>query len=452
MQKRKVVHQTPISDFESSYPFTTGRVYRSGMLSFFDFINGERIRGYKAVQSDLPKYEKFAREYLLDKKRDYSGDLIRYSKKLNDEKTPPKTAGWRIVVVKEFLSRNGIVLDSLALKDVRRLKPKGGRRTNFEYIDKKTIGEILPHVKARGKAFILVMASSGCRIGEVLNIHWDDIKTPDRNKYPNKPTSVFIRTSKTGHTRTTYISREAEDAIEAWKLEYPKYVDGATKRSENLKSPGRIKIPRAELLFPFTKSAAYMMWDGALKMAGKYNQDSGTRRLQMNLHRLRNFFSVQVSAINPQVAELLLGHTDQYGGAYARRSQEEMEEIYIRAETGLTIGSTSAQMEATSREVSELRKQLDAMRADMADYKNTVLKSVMAGHRYEKVDDGLMVMRRPSREETLSDVGLEIPEDWASVEMTEKEWLEYLEEEKELQKSYPKLKEFREKNSAPWNQ
>ena len=88
----------------------------------------------------------------------------------------------------------------------------------------------------------------------------------------------------------------------------------------------------------------------------------------------------------------------------------------------------------------------------MADYKNTVLKSVMVGYRYEKVDDGLAVMRRPSREETLSDVGLEIPEDWASVEMTEKEWLEYLEEEKELQKSHPKLKEFREKNSALWNQ
>jgi integrase len=380
------------------------------MLSFFDFINGERIRGYKAVQSDLPKYEKFAREYLLEKKRDYSGDLIRYSKKLNDEKTPPKTAGWRIVVVKEFLSRNGIVLDSLALKDVRRLKPKGGRRTNFEYIDKKTIGEILPHVKARGKAFILVMASSGCRIGEVLNIHWDDIKTPDRNKYPNKPTSVFIRTSKTGHTRTTYISREAEDAIEAWKLEYPKYVDGATKRSENLKSPGRIKIPRAELLFPFTKSAAYMMWDGALKMAGKYNQDSGTRRLQMNLHRLRNFFSVQVSAINPQVAELLLGHTDQYGGAYARRSQEEMEEIYVRAEFGLTIGASSAQVEATNREVSELRKQLNAMKDDMADYKKTALISMMGDRLYTGEDGKTHIKPAYTRLEILKMLDVEIPE------------------------------------------
>ena len=380
------------------------------MLEYFDFICGTRMRGFRANDEDLKKYEVFARDYLSDKKRDYSTDLIRYSKKLNTEKVAPKTAAFRIVVVKEFLSRNGIELDSISIKDIRRLRPKGGRQTNFEYIDKKTISEILPHVKARGKCFILVMASSGCRISEVLNLHWEDIKTPDRNKYPNKPTSVFIRTSKTGHTRTTYISREAEDAIEAWKLEYPVYVKNAMKRSENLKSPDRVKIPHAELIFPFTKSAAYTMWDDALKMAGKYNQDSGTHRVQMNLHRLRNFFSVQVSAINPQVSELLLGHVDNYGGAYTGRSQEEMEEIYVRAEFGLTIGASSAQVEATNREVSELRKQLNAMKDDMADYKKTALISMMGDRLYTGEDGKTHIKPAYTRLEILKMLDVEIPE------------------------------------------
>ncbi len=352
----------PIAAFINRYRRSTGYVYRSGLLEFFDFIAGKRMRGYKSTDADLPGYEAFAAEYLKNKKCDYSADVIAYTKKQDEDGTAPKTAHIRIVAVKEFLSSNGIELDTRSLKDIRRLKPKGGKRTDFEYIDKKVLGEILHHVDARGKAFILVLASSGIRLGEALALSWTDIKVPDRTKYPDKPASLYIRTSKTGQSRTTYITRECEAALVEWKKVYSEYREFSSKRSLNLKTPSREKKRRDDNVFPFTRTSVYLLWDSALKKAGYFHKDNGTQRLQMNLHRLRNFFSVQVAgAAGTQVSELLLGHSDQYGNAYTGRSPEQLEREYMKAEPSLTIGARTYD-EKLQGEVIALRKEMETLK------------------------------------------------------------------------------------------
>ncbi len=372
--------QPPIATFINKYRRSTGYVYRSGLLEFFDFIAGKRMRGYKSTDADLPTYENFASQYLAEKNRNYSYDVIAYTKKQDEDGIVPKTAHIRIVAVKEFLSSNDIELDNRSLKDIRRLKPKGGKRTDFEYIDRKILGEILHHVDARGKAFVLVLATSGIRLGEALNLNWTDIKVPDRTKYPDKPTSVYVRTSKTGQSRTTFITRECEAALDEWRKVYSDYRDFATKRSENLKTPSREKKRRDDNVFPFTRTSVYAMWDSALKKAGHFKKDNGTQRLQMNLHRLRNFFSVQVaSAVGTQVSEVLLGHSDQYGGAYTGRSPEQLESEYLKAEYNLTIGATSSAIETTSREVAQLKRQLEEMETRTRHFEENVLIQLGSG-------------------------------------------------------------------------
>jgi integrase len=347
----------PIAEFINRYRRSTGYVYRSGLLEFFDFVAGKRMRGYKSTDADLPKYEAFALDY-LDGTRDYSADVIAYAKKQDEKGVVPKTAHIRIVAVKEFLSSNGIEMDIRTLKDIRRLKPKGGKRTNFEYVDKKILGEILHHVDARGKAFILTAATSGARLGEILALTWADIKVPDRTKYPDKPASIFIRISKTGESRTTFITRECEAALEEWKKVYSNYIEFSSKRSLNLKTPSRQKKRRDDNVFPFTRTSVYLLWDTALKRAGYFSRDNGTQRLQMNLHRLRNFFSVQVaSAAGNQVSELLLGHVDQYGGAYSGRPRGELEREYMKAEPSLTVGATTQRIEQNAAEIDALQRE-----------------------------------------------------------------------------------------------
>lgn len=363
-KQNQEVTDRPLSDFISKYRRGAGYVYRAGLLDFFDFINGKRLRGRQATPEDMILYERFAVRYLADKKRKHADDVVYYAKHLSEKGVMPKTAHTHIVAVKEFFLRYGMELDKITEKDVRRLKPKGGRRTDFEYIDRKTLSEILHHFDARGKAFVLVLASSGMRISEVLALSWSDLKSPDRKEYPDKPASVFIRDSKTGHSRTTFITRECEDALKEWRKVYEAYRIFATQKSHNLKSAAKEKRSGDNRVFPFTLTSAYKIWDSALQKAGYRNIDLQTRRVRMNVHRLRNFFSVQVaSAAGQQVSELLLGHTDTYGGAYTGRSTEELEAAYKKAESALTIGATSPLLEKHTTELHALRK----MNADLLE-------------------------------------------------------------------------------------
>jgi integrase len=207
-----------------------------------------------------------------------------------------------------------------------------------------------------------MLASSGMRIGEVLALNWVDVKIPDRNKYPNKPTSIFVRTSKTGQSRLVYISRECELALAEWKKISPEFLVFSKRLSENFKTIKLLKQDRNETVFPFSSKTAYVMWNDALKKAGYFNMDTSTNRLQMNIHRLRTFFSVQVaSVVGQQVSELLLGHGDAYGGAYTGRSTEQLEQEYIRAEPALTIGTTTFQIETALKKTVELEETVNAL-------------------------------------------------------------------------------------------
>jgi integrase len=361
----------PIAEFINRYRRSTGYIYRCGVLDYLDFVTGKRQRGFNATSDDMQNYENIASEYLSDKTRDYAGDILSYVKRMEESEVAPKTAHTRIVAVKEFLSLHGIELDKRTLKDVKRLQPKGGRRTDFDYIDKKNLHEILHHGDARFRAFVLVLASSGMRLGEALNLNWSDLKSPDRVKYPDKPASLFIRTSKTGHSRTVFITCECEIALQEWQKVYADYRDFATKRSENLKNVDLTKKNGDNKIFPFTRTSVYAMWDAALHKAGYFNRDDQTKRVKMNLHRLRNFFSVQVaSAAGTQVSELLLGHSDQYGNAYNGRSMQDLEAEYLKAEPVLTIGTTSHQVERNAAEIEELRKQVDTLTRELEIQKN----------------------------------------------------------------------------------
>lgn len=311
------------------------------------------MRGFNCTTDEFQKYEQFAREYLAGK-RDKARDFFLFVKSMDEKKVAPKTAHTRYIAVREWVKFHDIVIPEKVRDDAKRLKPKGGRRTNFEYFDRKTIGEILAHGDARFRAFVLVLASSGIRLGESLNLKWRDLAIPDRVKYPDRPASLFIAESKTGNSRKVYISREAEAALDEWRKVIPKYREVAEKKARNL---GKESKHDADAIFPISQTVVYELWDGALRDAGLMQKDERTNRTRLNIHRLRNFFSVQVASVNKDVAEMLMGHSDQYGGAYTGRPEREMEAIYRTCEPLLTISGVIL----PSKEIEELRNQNEAL-------------------------------------------------------------------------------------------
>ncbi|OPX64741.1 MAG: site-specific tyrosine recombinase XerC [Methanoregula sp. PtaU1.Bin006] len=369
--------------FLERYRKATGYIYRCGVLEFLDFINGKRMRGFNCTTDEFQQYEQFARDYLTGK-RDKARDFFLFVKKMDEKKVAPKTAHTRYIAVREWMKFHDIVIPDKIRDDAKRLKPKGGRRTNFEYFDRKTIGEILAHGDARFRAFVLVLASSGIRLGEALNLKWRDLNIPDRLKYPERPASLFIAESKTGNSRKVYISREAEAALDEWRKVIPKYRAVAEKKARNL---GKEASHDKDAMFPISETVVYELWDGVLRDAGLMNKDERTNRTRLNIHRLRNFFSVQVASVNKDVAEMLMGHSDQYGGAYTGRPDAEIEEVYRQAEPLLSIsGATgrSAEIEELRRENADLRQKMEDIGPVQDDIRtlreeNQKLKTMMDG-------------------------------------------------------------------------
>jgi integrase len=367
----------PIAGFLQNYLGNTLLTYRAGVLDYFDYLIGKRLRGKKGVTPEsMAKYEAFARTYLADE-RDYAGDYLRYIKHLNESDVPPKTAHTRYIAVREFLGRYDIELDKQTTKTARRLKPRGGRRTNIEYASREILGEILHHCDAQFRAFVLFLLSSGCRLAEPLRLKWVDITFPDRPKYPDKPASVFIRKSKEGNSRTVYITRECETALLEWKKVSGNYQKFALQRSENLKNPKNVDTDR---VFQFSRTTVYERWHEALKDAEHYNVDVETHRVRLNLHRLRNFFSVQISsAAGIQIADVLMDHYDRYGGAYSGRPEPELEAAYLKAEPLLTIGANTAPA-IQAMEIETLKKLnqnlLERMTKMELAYKNRVAEMI----------------------------------------------------------------------------
>jgi len=344
----------PIGLFLERYRKSTGYIYRCGILEYLDFINGKRMRGFNCTTDEFQQYEKFAADYLKGK-RDKARDFFLFVKSMDEKKTAPKTAHTRYVAVREWFKYHDIVIPDKIRDDAKRLKPKGGKRTDFEFFDRKMIQEILAHGDVRFRAFVLVLASSGIRLGEALNLKWHNLTVPDRLKYPEKPASLFIEESKTGFSRKVYISREAENALDEWRKVIPQYLKKAEKKARNL---GKVSNHHNDAMFPVSLTVTYEVWDAALSDAGLLKKDDRTGRTRLNIHRLRNFFSVQVaSAVGTQVSELLLGHTDRYGGAYTGRSEDQIEQEYRKAEPNLTISGIIL----PNKEIDELRKQNDEL-------------------------------------------------------------------------------------------
>jgi integrase len=347
----------------------TGYAYRTGILRFLDYIYGRQIVGAHATKEEYATYEKLAEKYLKEK-RDNAADFLGFLREMNESGIPPRTINIKQCGVRQWLIENDIEFSEKDKVRFRRMKPKGGRRTNIKYADVQTIRDILGQSDVRLKALILVLASSGMRIGEALNLRWSQVRIPDRTKeaYREKLTEFFIEDSKNQTSRRVWITREAEEALLAWKIATPAYLSAVVVKSTNL---GVIRRHEQDFVFPYGPTAVYAMWDAACKAAGHYTKDEKTRRNQLNVHRLRGFFKTQTMSVIPaEIAELIMGHSDAYGNAYNGLPDGKLEQEYRKCENALVIATphgVAYQMEKQAEEVNALKNQVRELEAYIKD-------------------------------------------------------------------------------------
>jgi integrase len=325
----------------------------------------------------------------LTGKRDYKKDLLDFAVSLQNR--PPLSARQVFNSVKEFLSANEIEVKEHELKRIRSKLPKGSTRTIEKDLDIETIRSLLQHLDTKGRALVLVLASSGMRVGEALQITLDDIDLKA------KPATITIRGEyvKTGNQRISFISREAVQAVEEWIKVRDAYLISSQSRNNGLISAGRAKPKASEdnRLFPFSDNTAWQMWGGALEKSGLLSRDKITRRKQLHFHMLRKFFISQMSLIvSKEIPETLSGHSGYLTDAYRRYTKAQLKEQYLKAEHVLTIQTPKEIAEIETEFKARLQDQgmiLERMAAENVELKSMILKQQEVTQKLNDEKEGL---------------------------------------------------------------
>lgn len=341
-----------IADYLKNYTNeSTKSGYVSSVYAFLDFIYGKQRAGVRATEEDKPKYEKLVDKYLKEK-RDYPEDITKFAVSLHSR--APLSARQTFNCVTGFFSYYNRELSAKDEKFIRRRLPKGNVRTIEKDLDIDTIRTILQHVDTKGRALILLLASSGLRINEALTLPLEDVDLEAR------PAVITIRgeNAKNGDNRITFMSAEATQAVKEWLKVRPDYIRAAANKNNGLVKSGRGNLKSGEddgRLFPFSDQNASTIWDNAITKAGLFSRDKSTNRKQLHYHQFRKFFISQLALIvSKEIPETLAGHEGYLTDAYRRYTKKQLAEEYLKGEHLLTIQAPKELLEMESEFKAEM--------------------------------------------------------------------------------------------------
>jgi integrase len=356
-------------EFLSTYPNQNTRGgYSAAVYAYIDCIYGKQRAGKNSTEAERAKYEELIDQYLIEK-REIAADLMKFVLSLNTR--PPLSAKQTFNFVKEFLSSCDLEIRHQDLKRIRNKLPKGGAQTIEEDLDIESIRSILQHMDTKGKALVLVLASSGMRVGEALQINLEDIDLEV------EPSVITIRReyTKTGYQRYSFISKEAKEAVQEWLKIRDSYLLSSNKRNNGLVQKGKAeqKSLRDNRLFPFSDQNASAMWNNALKKAGLDSQDTVTNRKQLHFHMFRKFFISQLSLkISKEIPEMLAGHKAYLSDSYRRYTKSQLAQEYLKAEYLVSI--------QTPKEIKEIENEFREKIADQSEIvQSLVAKNLRLG-------------------------------------------------------------------------
>jgi len=229
--------------------------------------------------------------------------------------------------IRSFLSENDINLPESFWRRLRRRRPSAKPVTRDVAPTKEELKKIIIRMPLPFKCLSLLLASSGMRIGEAVQIRTSDVNLD------SDPVEIYLRPeyTKTGEGRYVFISSEAKEML----LEYLKE-----------------RKPK-DRIFPFGKENFRRAWNLATRKAGLSEKDERTQRYLLHPHSLRKFFRTQLATVIPlDVVECLMGHSGYLTQSYRRYRKEELAEFYKKGEYALTIFTNA-------EEIGKLRQQFE---------------------------------------------------------------------------------------------
>jgi integrase len=209
--------------------------------------------------------------------------------------------------------------------------PRSHTITEDEAPKTEEVKKVLLHCDIRGKALITMLASSGMRVGELLNLRVKDVD------FSHHPTLINIRAeiTKDKQARYVFISDEATEFLKEWLGDRINNPDDYIFYSGYFSVKGFKERKRRNE--PMSYWNADAIFTNALKRAGLYKKDEHGRD-KIHLHCLRKFFFTRMLPIlGRDITEALMGHKLFLDYSYRRYTREEMAEFYKKGMKAVTI-------------------------------------------------------------------------------------------------------------------
>ncbi len=246
-----------------------------------------------------------------------------------------KSVRARLFGVKKWFELNGVKVDWNRIE----FPTSAETRETDRAPSKEELKQLLNHASgSRDRAAILILSSSGLRVGTLLSLSVGDVDMgyPDvaRLKVQRKAGRKFSskRSRRTGRFYSTFVTAEARKALS----EYLKEREAAGETVSE-KSP---LIGDSHHKGQFISIEAYeKVWARLLKRAGL--DMKGERWYKLHLHTLRKYFRSNCVGVDPSFRERWMGHKGGYlDESYFRAEEERHLEEYRKAVAHLTVYSS----------------------------------------------------------------------------------------------------------------
>ena len=324
--------------------------YRAAIYAFIDSRYGVVRKKKDSTLKERMQYEKLAKKYLEGKVSPLV-DLKGYKDYLTKLKRPPHSISQGVTCVRIWLEHYDHELSSKDMRELKKHMPSQRTGVTREgELSPDIVKTILSHTAdTRLKSAILLMLTSGIRVGELVKLTIDDVDL--------KKNSIYISDliAKSGVTRTTFFTNEARDALVAYLKERDKYVAQAKKFTPRLGQ----RYQESDLLFPITTNVFRTTMNAALKKSGLHQIDKRTNRANVHPHSLRKYFSstLKLAGMQEGIVENLMGHTTQLSAAYGIYSDAQLREQYQKFSFCLDVNYAYTEQK-------ELRSQLDELKTE----------------------------------------------------------------------------------------
>jgi len=279
----------------------TEKTYLKGLISFVNIMNIDNLDDFvEKIKSQTIDVNTMHKDFVIN---------------LANKNLAPKTVGAWSAALRKFLLANGAELRSTTQIKIYNIHED-------TLPSKDDLKKILSSCSLRAKTIILLLASSGLRVGELRNLKLSDV---DVN---SEPAIIRIKglTAKERKSRMTFFSNEAKQVLQL-------YLNHRKNNGHQL----------TEDSFLFTTNdgnqMSYQNLQFILNNVFKKVSKKEGKRYGLHAHSLRKFFKTQLisAGVPGPIVDRLSGHARYLAREYELYTEEQLKEWFVKGVKNLEL-------------------------------------------------------------------------------------------------------------------